>query len=43
MAEVGFRDQGGAWQWRGHRPRPGARPAPQRPGNAFAALAGLKR
>jgi ATP-dependent RNA helicase SUPV3L1/SUV3 len=43
MAEVGFRDQGGAWQWRGNRPRPRPRPTPQRPGNAFAVLAGLKR
>lgn len=43
MAEVGFREQSGAWHWRGNRPRTRARPTPQRPGNAFAALAGLKR
>ena len=43
MAEVGFRADGGAWHWRGTRPRTRARPAPARPGNAFAALAGLKR
>lgn len=43
MAEVGFRADGGAWAWRGTRPRTRARPAPARPGNAFAALAGLKR
>ncbi len=42
MAEVGFVPAGEAWKWRGnHRPAPLA-PAP-RPGNAFAALAGLKR
>jgi ATP-dependent RNA helicase SUPV3L1/SUV3 len=42
MAEVGFVPAGEAWAWRGHRRQ---RPAPQppRPGNAFAALAGLKR
>jgi ATP-dependent RNA helicase SUPV3L1/SUV3 len=43
MAEVGFRDRDGAWHWRGNRPSVRARPAPARPGNAFAALAGLKR
>jgi ATP-dependent RNA helicase SUPV3L1/SUV3 len=43
MAEVGFVPAGESWAWRGHR-RPRRR-APQgpRPGNAFAALAGLKR
>jgi ATP-dependent RNA helicase SUPV3L1/SUV3 len=43
MAEIGFVPSGEAWAWRGHR-RPRRR-APQgpRPGNAFAALAGLKR
>jgi ATP-dependent RNA helicase SUPV3L1/SUV3 len=43
MAEVGFVPAGESWAWRGHR-RPRHR-APQgpRPGNAFAALAGLKR
>ncbi|GAA4031865.1 hypothetical protein GCM10022281_09360 [Sphingomonas rosea] len=43
MAEVGFRQTDSAWHWRGTRPRTRARPAPARPGNAFAALAGLKR
>ncbi|GAA4008823.1 helicase-related protein [Sphingomonas swuensis] len=44
MAEVGFRaDPAGAWHWRGTRPRTRSRPTPARPGNAFAALAGLKR
>jgi ATP-dependent RNA helicase SUPV3L1/SUV3 len=43
MAEVGFRTDGHSWQWRGNRPRR-PEPAPTaRPGNAFAALAGLKR
>ena len=43
MAEIGFVPAGEAWAWRGHR-RPRRR-APQgpTPGNAFAALAGLKR
>lgn len=41
MAEVGFRASGEAWKWRGNRPRREAPVAP-RPGNAFAALAGLK-
>jgi len=42
MAEVGFVPAGEAWKWRGnHRPAP--RAAPPRPGNAFAALANLKR
>ncbi|HEU4499317.1 MAG TPA: helicase-related protein, partial [Sphingomicrobium sp.] len=43
MAEVGFVPAGEAWAWRGHR-RPRRRePQVPRPGNAFAALAGLKR
>jgi ATP-dependent RNA helicase SUPV3L1/SUV3 len=43
MAEVGFVRAGEAWAWRGHR-RPRRRePQAPRPGNAFAALAGLKR
>ena len=43
MAEVGFVPAGGSWAWRGHR-RPRRRePQGPRPGNAFAALAGLKR
>ena len=43
MAEVGFIPSGEAWKWRGHRPARRHQPveAP-RPGNAFAALAGLK-
>ena len=42
MAEVGFRSEGDAWKWRGQRRRP--EPVHSaRPGNAFAALAGLKR
>ncbi len=42
MAEVGFIPAGEAWKWRGnHRPSHGKEPPP-RPGNAFAALAGLK-
>jgi ATP-dependent RNA helicase SUPV3L1/SUV3 len=41
MAEVGFRSAGEAWKWRGQRARREPSPAP-RPGNAFAALAGLK-
>jgi hypothetical protein len=43
MAEVGFREQSGAWAWRGTHARQRSRPQPARPGNAFAALAGLKR
>jgi ATP-dependent RNA helicase SUPV3L1/SUV3 len=43
MAEVGFREQSGSWAWRGTHSRVRARPQPARPGNAFAALAGLKR
>jgi ATP-dependent RNA helicase SUPV3L1/SUV3 len=43
MAEIGFIPAGEAWAWRGHR-RPRRRePHGPRPGNAFAALAGLKR
>jgi ATP-dependent RNA helicase SUPV3L1/SUV3 len=43
MAEIGFVPAGEAWAWRGHR-RPRRRePHGPRPGNAFAALAGLKR
>jgi ATP-dependent RNA helicase SUPV3L1/SUV3 len=43
MAEIGFVPAGEAWAWRGHR-RPRRRePQAPRPGNAFAALAGLKR
>jgi ATP-dependent RNA helicase SUPV3L1/SUV3 len=43
MAEVGFVPAGEAWAWRGHR-RPRRRePQAPRPGNAFAALARLKR
>ena len=43
MAEIGFVPAGEAWAWRGHRrPQRRERQAP-RPGNAFAALAGLKR
>jgi ATP-dependent RNA helicase SUPV3L1/SUV3 len=43
MAEIGFIPSGEAWKWRGHR-RPRRRePQGPRPGNAFAALAGLKR
>ena len=43
MAEVGFVPAGEAWHWRGQR-RPRRRtPQGPRPGNAFAALAGLKR
>jgi ATP-dependent RNA helicase SUPV3L1/SUV3 len=42
MAEIGFVPAGEAWRWRGtHRQQ--ARPEPSRPGNAFAALANLKR
>jgi ATP-dependent RNA helicase SUPV3L1/SUV3 len=43
MAEIGFVPAGESWAWRGHR-RPRRRePQGPRPGNAFAALAGLKR
>jgi ATP-dependent RNA helicase SUPV3L1/SUV3 len=42
MEEVGFASDGTKWRWRGrrHPRRPSMAP---RPGNAFAALAGLKR
>jgi ATP-dependent RNA helicase SUPV3L1/SUV3 len=42
MEEVGFASDGTNWRWRGrrHPRRPSSAP---RPGNAFAALAGLKR
>lgn len=44
MAEIGFVPAGDAWKWRGsHRRHPAPRTAPARPGNAFAALADLKR
>ena len=43
MAEVGFRENSGNWAWRGTHARSRSRPQPARPGNAFAALAGLKR
>ena len=44
MAEIGFIPAGQAWKWRGYRPqrRHGPVETP-RPGNAFAALAGLQR
>ena len=43
MAEVGFIPKGDAWTWRGNR-RPGRRAeSAPRPGNAFSALAELKR
>jgi ATP-dependent RNA helicase SUPV3L1/SUV3 len=42
MAEVGFVPAGEAWKWRGNH-RPHQRTEPARPGNAFAALANLKR
>ena len=42
MGEVGFQVVGESWKWRGQRRRPEPAAAP-RPGNAFAALAGLKR
>ena len=44
MAEIGFIPAGEVWKWRGYRPERRHRPveAP-RPGNAFAALAELKR
>ena len=42
MAEIGFARRDGSWRWRGRRAAapPAAR---RRPGNAFAALAKLKR
>jgi ATP-dependent RNA helicase SUPV3L1/SUV3 len=43
MAEVGFRaGSEGGWAWRGNKAARAAPAAPPRPGNAFAALAGLK-
>ena len=43
MAEVGFVPQGDSWTWRGNRrPRRRSESSP-RPGNAFSALAQLKR
>ena len=44
MAEVGFVPAGETWKWRGTRPHRRHQPvqAP-RPGNAFAALAGLRK
>jgi ATP-dependent RNA helicase SUPV3L1/SUV3 len=41
MNEIGFAKAGEAWKWRGRRHR--REPAAARPGNAFAALAELKR
>jgi ATP-dependent RNA helicase SUPV3L1/SUV3 len=44
MAEVGFVPAGPSWKWRGTRPQRRHHPAEApRPGNAFAALAELKR
>ncbi|QDP19483.1 helicase-related protein [Sphingomonas xanthus] len=43
MAEVGFVRAGEAWAWRGQRRSRRGAPRAPRPGNAFAALAGLKR
>ena len=44
MAEIGFIPAGDAWKWRGTRPPRRHLPIETpRPGNAFAALAGLKR
>ncbi len=43
MAEVGFVPKGEAWAWRGNRRPPRRASQPPRPGNAFAALAELKR
>jgi ATP-dependent RNA helicase SUPV3L1/SUV3 len=42
MAEVGFVRAGEAWKWRGNHRAPPRAAAPH-PGNAFAALAELKR
>ena len=41
MAEIGFVPAGTQWRWRGRRPER-AVAGPVRPGNAFAALAGMK-
>lgn len=43
MAEVGFVPKGEAWTWRGQRRPPRNVERSPRPGNAFAALADLKR
>ena len=44
MAEIGFVPRGEAWRWRGaNRPRGAVTTAPVRPGNAFAALAEMKK
>ena len=44
MAEIGFIPSGDAWKWRGsHRRQAAPRAIAARPGNAFAALADLKR
>ena len=44
MAEIGFIPAGDAWKWRGYRPVRRNPPVQAiRPGNAFAALAELKR
>ena len=43
MAEVGFVPAGEAWKWRGQRRHASPAASLHRPGNAFAALAGLKR
>jgi ATP-dependent RNA helicase SUPV3L1/SUV3 len=42
MADIGFARAGEAWRWRGRRAKR-AEATEQRPGNAFAALADLKR
>ena len=42
MTKIGFARAGEAWRWRGRRAKR-ADAAGQRPGNAFAALADLKR
>jgi ATP-dependent RNA helicase SUPV3L1/SUV3 len=43
MAEIGFVPAGDAWKWRGAQRKPRRVETAPRPGNAFAALAGLKR
>ena len=43
MAEIGFVPAGDAWKWRGQRRPARADAVAPRSGNAFAALAGLKR
>ena len=42
MTEIGFARAGDAWRWRGRR-RKRSEADDKRPGNAFAALADLKR